>query len=223
LKVALLLGAMLLVPAPCRADGVSGPGRTTLVKLSWGSLYYDHDASSPYKVEPTSEGFRFRSGKGEVTIRTTGINSYRFTWEKEVLTVDQDYQDVTIRSGDRRWTVRCGAGTIVLAASVPPETRVYSRNANAFSIKGPQGEITGTTQFEKLTLNSPLGTTVVTTYLGQRGVTGVPVDRIPYLGRGLYIPFHGVGVFIDMARLFPLPEVAEWIEWKPITLEPPAE
>ncbi len=56
--------------------------------------------------------------------------------------------------------------------------------------------------------------------LGDRTFSGLPVDQIPYLGRGVYISFHGVGILIDVARLFPMPEVAEWNEWKPV-LGPP--
>ena len=46
------------------------------------------------------------------------------------------------------------------------------------------------------------------------------MNQYPYIGRGLFISFHEIGIFVDMPKLFPIPEVAEWIEWKAIVLGP---
>ena len=54
---------------------------------------------------------------------------------------------------------------------------------------------------------------------GNRTFAGPALDKIPYLGHGIFIPFHGVGIFVDLLKLFPMPEVAEWTEWKAV-LEP---
>ena len=220
MKAIVLLFALFCGTGWCLGDGVSGPDRSTIQGFPWGSIYYEPGSSGAYQLEPTNEGFSFHSNHGDVTISRTNVNGYRLACGQDALTISQNMADLEIRGADRNWTVRSRNGQCILACSSPQDTVVFDRNANTFNIKGGKGLVTGTTQFEKLQIKSPLGTSTVTTTFGQRTFSGVALDQIPYLGRGLFIPFHGVGVFIDMARLFPIPEVAEWVEWKAIVLGP---
>jgi len=220
MKAIVLLVALSCGTGWCLGDAVSGPDRSTIQGFPWGSIYYEPGSAGAYQLDPTSEGFRFHSNQGDVTISRTNVNGYRLGCGQDALTITQNMADLEIRGPDRSWTVRSRNGQCTLACSSPRDTVVFDRNANTFNIKGGKGLVTGTTQFEKLQIKSPLGTSTVTTAFGQRTFSGVPLDQIPYLGRGLFIPFHGVGVFVDMARLFPIPEVAEWVEWKAIVLSP---
>jgi len=151
-----------------------------------------------------------------VIIQGTEVNGYRLTWGREFLTISQSGMDLDIRGQDKNWILRSQSGRYTLISSSPKDTLVFDRNANTFNIKGVKGLVTVTTEFQTLRIKSPLGTTTIISDIGKRTLSGIALGQIPYLGRGLYIPFHGVGIFIDMARVFPMPEVAEWIEWKPI-------
>jgi hypothetical protein len=220
MKAIWILSLLLLGSAWCRADGVSGPGRTTIQHFAWGSFYHEHTGVGAYDLATTRDGFRFTSDRGEVTIRVTGVNGYRFECGKDHLNLEQNLRDLKIHGAGGSWTLVSRNGTTTLAATVPRDTVVFSRNANTFTVKGAKGQVTVTSQFEKLRIESPLGTATVTSGSGHRTVAGIDPGRIPYLGRGLFIPFHGVGIFIDMAVVFPMPEVAEWAEWRPIELGP---
>jgi len=218
MKAISILFALLSATTWSLADNVSGPGCSTIQRFPWGSIYYEHNGNGPYQLDPIWDGFRFKSNQGQVTIEVVHVNGYRLSCGQEVLTLGQNLLNLDIQKQEQRWTLHAMNGNFTLESSFPRDTLVFTRNANTFTVKGGQGTVTGTTQFEKLNINSPLGTSTITTNMGHRTVSGVALDQIPYLGRGLYIPFHGVGIFIDMMKMFPMPEIAEWIEWKPIVL-----
>jgi len=200
----------------CLGDDISGPNRWTFQRLPWGTLYYEPGSIGPFQFETTTDGFRLRSNQGEVTIQGTEANGYRLTWGKELLTISHNGGDLDLRIKDRTLTLRSQNGRCTLASSSPKDTLVFERSANTFSIKGAKGQMTATAEFQKLSITSPPGTTTIISEVGKRTLSGIGLDQIPYLGRGFYIPFHGVGIFIDMAKVFPMQEVGEWIEWKPI-------
>jgi len=202
----------------CLADHGSGPNRSTIRKYSWGSLYYESGSMGPTQLEPTNDGYRFTSNQGEVAITTVDVSDCRLTWGKESLTIHANFSDLDIQGQDKSWTLRLKNGQCTLVSSAPKDTLVFDRTAstNAFSIKGAKGLVSVTKEFQTLRIQSPAGTTTVVTDFGKRTISGIAPDQVPYLGRGLFISFHGVGIFVDIARIFPMPEVAEWIEWKPI-------
>ncbi len=203
----------------CSGDDTSGPNRSTIQSFSWGSLYFEPRLIGPFQFKSINDGFWFKSNQGEVSILGTEANGYRLTWEKEFLTISQSGGDLDIRGKDKSWTLRSQNGQYTLTSSSPRDTLVFERSGNTFSIKGTKGLVAATKEFETIRIKSPLGTTTIINDIGKRTMSGIAVDQIPYLGRGLYIPFHGVGIFIDIERQFPMQEVAEWVEWKPI-LEP---
>jgi len=211
---------LLLTSFWAHGDEVSGPGRTTIQQFAWGTFYYETDGTGPFQFDPSTGGFRFRSGEGEVVAQTTGVNGYRFSCGTDLLTLAQNVMDVDIQGPGRRWTLNCRVSQCTLATSDPPDRVTYTRSANSFTIQGSRGSVAGRSNFGNLTITSPLGTSTVTTAMGQNTASGVAIQLIPYLGRGLFIPFHGVGIFIDMARVFPMPEVEAWVEWKPVRFGP---
>ena len=216
MKSILLACLLFCGTSRCLADDISGPNRWTFQRLSWGTLYYEPGSIGPFQFETTTDGFRLKSNQGEVTIKTTEVNGYRLTWGKEILTISQSGGDLDIQGQGRSLSLRSQNGRCTLTSSSPKDTLVFERNANTFTIKGAKGQMTATTEFQKLHITSPMGTTTIVSEVGKRTLTGVGLGQIPYLGRGFYIPFHGVGIFIDMAKVFPMQEVGEWIEWKPI-------
>jgi hypothetical protein len=107
-------------------------------------------------------------------------------------------------------------GRYTLVSTSPQDTIQFERNANSFTIKGTKGWVTVTGYIGEITLKSSLGDAFIKNYLGSRTISGMPLGQVPYLGRGVYISFHGVGVLIDMVKLFPVSETIEWIEFKPL-------
>ncbi len=216
MKSILITCALLFGNQRCLADDTSGPNRSTIQKFAWGSLYFEPRSIGPFQLESNNDGFRLRSNQGEVSIQGSEVNGYRLTWGKEFLTISQSGGELDIRGQDKAWTLRSQNGRYTLISSAPRDTLVFERSGNTFSIKGSKGLVTATKEFQTLHIKSPLGNTTITNDIGKRTMSGIALGQIPYLGRGLYIPFHGVGIFIDIERQFPMQEVAEWVEWKPI-------
>ncbi len=197
-------------------DDASGPSRSTIQKLAWGSIYYEPGKQGGCQVEPTSDGYRFTSSQGEVVIKGSEANGYRLSWGREFLTINQTNGDLEVHVQDKTWTVRSVNGRVTLTSSSPRDTIAFERSANTFTIAGGKGKVAVSTEFGNLLLKSSQGTTTVTSDSGKRTFAGPALEQIPYLGRGLFIPFHGVGVFVDITKRFPMPELTEWVEWKAI-------
>lgn len=214
MKILATTFVLLATALPGFADDISGPGRTTLMSTRWGSIYYTSGTQGPQQVEPRIEGIRLRFAEGEVKVQGSDADGYRLLAGNEVMTIRLNFGDLDIRWGDRAWTVRSMNGRITLTSSDPKDTVVFDRDGNRFTLKGDRGTVSVHTNFGTLTVKSPVGDAVVADNGGTRTFSGVAMERIPYLGRGLFISFHGVGVFVDMAKFFPMPEVAEWSEWK---------
>ena len=199
-------------------DGASGPFRSTIQKLNWGSLYYEPAKQGACQVERTSEGYRFTSSQGEVVIKGSEVNGYRLNWGKELLTINQNNDGLEIRGKDRNWILHSENGVFTLSSSLPKDKVVFERSLNTFTIKGAKGTVIVTADAGNLRIQSVLGITTVTNDHGdgRRTFAGPALDKVPYLGRGLFITFHGVGIFVDITRQFPMPEVAEWMDWRAI-------
>jgi hypothetical protein len=197
-------------------DGISGPDRSTLQNFSWGSFYFELSKVKAYQFESSLDGFRFTSDQGEVTMRGSEANGCRLTWGPETLSINSHNGDLEIRLRDKVWGLRSVNGNVTLTSASPADTVVFDRQANTFTIRGSKGKVEAVTEFNDLRVTSPLGTTMVTREYNKIIFAGPPLDRVPYVGRGIFIPFHGIGVFVDLARRFPMPELATWVEWKPI-------
>jgi len=206
---------------PGTADEHSGPNRTTLLSFPWGSLCYESSPGLPVKLTSTGDGFRITSPRGPVAIESTDPDTFRLTWGDDYLTVHQDGTTLELRGQDRAWTLRSQSGRWYLISSNPPDNLVFTRSERTFTIQGAQGRVTVHGPAEHLNIHSPLGRTWVEVRNGRATLAGAPLERIPYLGRGVYIPFHGAGVFIDLARQFPMPELDEWLGWRPILAPQP--
>lgn len=216
MKYLLLICLFIGATQWCQADPASGPDRSTIQVLGWGTLYYEPATLGPCTVEVTADGFRFTSSQGVVVIKGSEFNGYRLSWGKEFLTVDHVHDRLEIRTQDRSWNAQTRNGMLTLTRSIPKDKVVFDRSANAFTIKGAKGTVAVASEYGNLRIQSPLGITTITNQDNKRTFAGPALDRIPYLGRGLFIPFHGVGVFLDIRPLFPMPEIAEYLAWKAV-------
>lgn len=201
-----------------RGDTLSGPSRSTIQDLSWGTIYFEPGKLGACELKPTLDGFQLTSNLGQVVIKGSEANGFSLSCGSESLTLNpvNGGGGIEIHGQGKRWSLRTVNGTVTLASSAPRDTLVFKRNANTFSIEGSKGTVTVTSEAGDLRIQSPLGVTTITNRYGTRTFSGPVFDKIPYLGRGLFIPFHGVGLFIDVARVFPMNEVAEWTDWKPL-------
>ena len=220
MKVFVLVCSLLWGTTWCLGDAVSGPGHLTLQRFSWGTLYIDSAACESYQLEPTSNGYLLRTKDADVAIQGSEINGYQLSCGKDWLTLSQSFADLDVQGPGQHWTWSSRNGQYTLTSSEPKDTVVFHRDANHFSIKGAKGVVAGTQETDTFLLKSPQGLSTLSATMGTRTVAGVPLSRIPYLGRGVFIPFHGVGIFIDISKAFPMPEVAEWIEWREVVLGP---
>ncbi len=216
LRTKTTLACLLLIAAQGFGDNASGPFRTTIKALSWGTFYFEPGELGECRLEPTFDGFRFTSSEGEVQIRGNDFTGYQVRAGSEVLTVRQNMGDLEVRGPNLSFTIRTLQGRMVLTSLSPKDTLQFDRGINTFTIAGAKGKVTATTSYGNLRIDSPLGISTVTNEYGRLTFKGPALGRIPYLGRGIFIPFHGIGVFLDIAKAFPMPEVDSWVEWKPV-------
>lgn len=200
----------------CWADNVSGPNQVTLRRTPWGSIFYNPVATGPHKVESRVNEIIIRSVRGEVKVVGSELNDYRLSCGKDLLTIKHSAPELEIRWQDKFWKVHSLHSRLTLASNAPPDLVVFERNTNAFTIKGGLGLVAVNSNLGTLSIKGPSGIFSVITNMDERTFSGVPFDRIPYLGRGVFISFHGVGILIDIVRLFPMAELSEWIGWDPI-------
>lgn len=211
---------LLFLPAALwgRGDTLSGPSRTTIQNLSWGTIYYEPQRLGACSLSPDLDGFKLTSEAGQVVIQGSEAGGFRLSCGRETLTLlpANGGGGIDIRSQGKVWTLRTVNGAVTLSGPAPLGTLVYQRDANTLSIEGPKGTVKVVSEGSDLRIQSPLGVTAITGQFGARTFSGPALDRIPYLGRGLFIPFHGAGLFVDITRAFPMPELAEWLDWKPL-------
>ena len=216
MKWFLLFAWLCLASGPLRADDASGPNHWTIVTTSWGTLFYDPVATGPHLFESGLETYRIKSSRGEVRISGSDVNGYRLTSGRDVLTISPNTSGWTFQWQQKAWTLRSQNGTYSLTTTDPKDSVTFERNSNTFTIKGSRGFLTVHSNPNLLTLTSSAGIATIATNLGSRSFAGVDIHQLPYFGRGVYISFHGVGVLIDLFKLFPTWEVAGLLEWRPI-------
>ncbi len=213
----LLVGILLLLSQlPAQADDLSGPNHSTILRTAWGSIFYDPIFMGNHKYEYKLDDILIKSRFGEVRIIGSENSGYRLRSGSDELSVASTFSGFQIRWNKKSWSLEVLNARYTLSTNSPKDVIVFERDGNNFTIKGTNGFVKVNTQPGVLSILSSAGNGSITNYLGSRSFDGVAIDQIPYLGRGIYISFHGVGLFIDMLRLFPRPEMSEWIEWKPL-------
>lgn len=209
-----MLTLALLVGGAVTADDRSGPGRATLQSYAWGTVSFDKVLSTTAQWETVNGGLRFTSSQGTVSVEGSALSGWTLRCGKDTLTIQDRNGDLDIRHGGSHWSLNLRNGTLRL--QVPGDTLTFSRNTQGFQVEGRQGRIRGESSYGNLTLSGPPGTTWFTHLNGVQTVKGANPHQFPYLGRGFFIPFHGLTVFVDITRYFPLPEIVEWLEWKSV-------
>lgn len=218
MKVAITLALLLSSSLWGRGDLSSGPSRNTILTTSWGTIYYEPASLGPYQLVSTNGDFTLTSRQGKVAITGGEADGFKLTCGADTLTILglNGGGGIEVREKPQKWTLRLSNGTLTLDSTSPKDKVVFNRNANTFTIQGGKGMVTVDSEPNELTIHSPLGESHIKSDYGTRSMSGPELDAIPYLGRGIFIPFHGAGVFLDISKLFPMPEVAEWLDWKPV-------
>ncbi|HEU4952714.1 MAG TPA: hypothetical protein VFT46_12245 [Holophagaceae bacterium] len=222
MKSALALVLFCCCALAGRVDRLSGPSRTTVQELSWGTIYFEPSRLGDCELTRIPGGFKLASPEGEVLIQGSEASGFRLSCGQDVLELRpvNGGGGVEVRGQGRAWSLRISNGTVTLVSSSPRDTVVFRRSANPILIEGSRGKVSIVSEGGDLRISSPLGVTEVGDSPGGRTFHGPALDRIPYLGRGIFIPFHGAGVFLDLRRAFPLPETAEWADWRDLLLQP---
>ncbi len=195
------------------ADPFSGPGRQTLVREGWGSVFFtplqiqgDYEVS----VNKTGDVHTLKTDGGDIVIRES-LSDIAVKWPDFEAQVDYEKDSLKILWGD--------------------ETHTFSRAGNQMVYQGPKGQITctrddnnltlegrkGTTKIEggdgTYTITSPVGTTRYEPTLSGFRVSGVRSTRHPYLKRGAVFTRNGVGLYVEMALLAPDNPLFKMLEW----------
>lgn len=207
---------LLMVGLVCLGDEVSGPGRDTLQRTPWGSFFLERATLGAHRVVPSNGDLRIQSSQGEVVVRGGLGGDFRLRCGTDELTVRSGLGALDIRWGRRSWSARLQNGRLTLEASDPRDRVVFERNGGDFAIKGSRGFLEVRNRPGELTLRSSAGEATFTSGIEGSSVRGQAPERMPYVGRGLYLSFHGVGLFVDMGAFFPMPELATWTEGRSI-------
>lgn len=218
MKLFFILFSFFQLSALFGSDAMVSPWqeKSIIQSASWGLLYYDPSTEGACQLESKVNGFKLTSNKGEVLIEGNEIQGYKLSCGKETIAIKPSNGDLEIKTPDQLYFIHSASGRLTIESSVPKDIIVFNRNANKFTIKGSQGKISVYKNFGTLSIQSPLGTTIVNDELGKRTFSGPALGKIPYLGCGLFLSFHGVFVFVDVMQKFPMPEIAEWVKYKSI-------
>ncbi len=202
------------------ADDISGPGHTTIRATPWGSIFYKPSALGAHQMETVNDEIKIKRSSGELKIQGSDLMGYRLIQGKDVMSLEWGLDGLKIRWQKNTWTLRPKNGNYTLESSDPQDTVVFECNGNNYIIKGKLGHVSISTKPGEVLIQSPLGKSMVVREMGKRSISGPAISQIPYLGRGLYLSFHGLGLLIDIHKLFPIFELAEWTEWKPVMGKP---
>lgn len=198
----------------------SGPGRTTVQTFSWGTVYYDAARLGASELRTNAGSYKLDSSEGRVSMDATDGFGARLSSGGETLILKalNGGRGLEILTAAGTWTLETVNGDAILTGPRGRGSLTYRRTAGSFSIQGPRGTVTVSSDGGDLRIQSPLGLTTIRSQPGDRTISGPALDRIPYLGRGIFFPFHGAGLFLDLTRIFAMPELAPWLDWNPIQL-----
>lgn len=207
---------LLMVGLVCLGDEVSGPGRDTLQRTPWGSFYLERATLGAHRVLPSNGDLRIQSSQGEVVVSGGLGGDFRLRCGSDQLTVRSGVGTLDVQWGSRLWSLRRQAGRLALEATEPRDRVVFERNGEDFTIKGARGFLEVRRRPGVLALRSSAGEATFTSGIEGTSASGQAPERMPYVGRGLYLTFHGVGLFVDLEAFFPMPELAAWTEGRSI-------
>jgi hypothetical protein len=214
----------LLQSSTAWADPLSGPGRTTIFTLPWGTIYYvpkdvgelsilEDDARATFTAhtprgEVGFDGRTLRSGADSlVTIEQDSVDRLQIRFLGELCSF------IGVQGPLRRFVVTLGARTVSMEEG-PATAKVRERvEVSGTDLRGEllvQSESVG--RAERV-VRGPAGITV----LGAQGFTttasGPPLSAHTFLLRGVILEHDGFGVFIDMKRLNPFWSMFPELDW----------
>jgi hypothetical protein len=208
-----LLLALLIVASPSVADDRSGPGRRTILREGWGTVFF-----APEQVK----------GDYELTINEDG-DRYSFKSDQGLVEIEENQEDVKIHYPDLEASVEFEPESLVVTwgddvhrferdgpkmTYKGPQGQVeFVRGEGEMTITGPRGTVTLSDREGEYLVKSPAGETRFTTLPSGFRISGVRLSEHPYLRRGALFSHDGVGVYVELALLDPKNPLFRFLDW----------
>ena len=216
MRKALLILSLALMTLGAQADPTSGPGRATLVREGWGTVFIN-----PKQVQ----------GDYEVSTNDDG-SQHTVTTPAGAIVVNESMDDITLTYPDFRAEVRSEPDHLIVQWGEDEHTFIRGGNVmtyegpigkisfiksdNQLEIKGPRGDVLIKQLDGAYTIESPLGKTeYVTTPRGYK-ISGLRLTEHPYIKRGAVFQHDGIGVYVELALLDPRNPLFKLLDWDTI-------
>lgn len=204
------------------ADEFSGPGRYTLVREDWGTVFIDpsrFDGDYQIKMDKTGERYLLQRSTGEVVIEEQA-NDLKIFFPDLKVKVDKEPGHLNIQWGNKTYHLSRADHKMVFRG---PSTEVtYTRVGDGLQIEGPQGKLTATGSEGTYLVESSAGTTRLQVLPDGLRVEGVRLSEHPYLRRRAVFLHQGVGLAVDWRVLDTRSPLFKLLE-REVVLEGPAD
>jgi hypothetical protein len=205
--------AFLVVAGTSVADERSGPGRRTIVREGWGTVFFaPKQVQGDYELTMNEDGNRytFKSDKGTVLIEEN-TEDVKLTYPDFEASVEFEPESLVLKWGDHVHRFHRDGKTMTYTG---PQGKVeFVREERELTITGPSGTVTLADLDGEYLVKSPVGETRVKTLPSGFRVSGVRLTEHPYIRRGALFSHNGVGVYIELALLDPKNPLFRLLEW----------
>lgn len=214
-KLLSILFVALLV-ACAQADPTSGPGRTTLLREGWGTVFIAPlQLQGDYEVSTNEDGttHTVTTAAGSVVINES-MDDITLTYPDFKAEVLSEPDHLVVQWGEVKHTFTREGNKMVYQG--PIGEVAFIKSDNQLEITGPRGNVLIKQTDGAYTIESPLGKTeYVTTPRGYK-LSGLRLTEHPYIKRGAVFQHDGIGVYIELALLDPRNPLFKLLDWDTI-------
>jgi hypothetical protein len=204
---------LLTLAAVTVADEHSGPGRRTIVREGWGTVFFaPKQVKGDYEFSMNEDGDRyvFTTEQGEVVI-TEDAEDITLTYPDFSAAVDFEPEFLQITWGEAIHRFQREGSTMTYSG--PQGEVVFTRGPKELTITGPRGDVALRDLEGEYTVESAAGKTRFETLPSGFRVSGVRLTEHPYLRRGALFSHKGVGIYVELALLDPKNPLFRLLEW----------
>ncbi len=216
MKSFLLFLSLVLLASGVQADPMSGPGRSTLLREGWGTVFITpSQVEGDYEVSTNDDGttHTVTTAAGAVVIDES-MDDITLTYPDFKAEVRSEPDHLTVQWGDAKHTFTRDENRMVYQG--PIGEIAFIKSDNQLEIKGPRGDVLIKQTDGAYTIESPLGKTeYVTTPRGYK-ISGLRLTEHPYIKRGAVFQHDGIGVYIELALLDPRNPLFKLLDWDTI-------
>ena len=213
-QLSILFFALLIVSA--QADPTSGPGRTTLLREGWGTVFIAPlQLQGDYEVSTNDDAttHTVTTAAGPVVINES-IDDITLTYPDFKAEVRSEPDHLVVQWGDVKHTFTREGNKMVYQG--PIGEVAFIKSDNQLEITGPRGDVLIKQTDGAYTIESPLGKTeYVTTPRGYK-ISGLRLTEHPYIKRGAVFQHDGIGVYVELALLDPRNPLFKLLDWDTI-------